>query len=155
MCEIKIIGEDKEKTVITYDDYAGKDNMGTFRTYILLVIGNDIWHENPTIENTVGLLIVLYYFALTICYRPFLVVCRKEQISFEMFYVFDYTTYGTFSKVMKGRSNPKREEIKKGGVNVHLLVDMHVDTSVFAKINGTKMHGKKFLTHLLPSKAAC
>ncbi len=54
VCEIKIIGEDKEKTVITYDDYAGKDNMGTFRTYTLLVRGNDIWFENLTIENTAG-----------------------------------------------------------------------------------------------------
>ena len=51
MCEIKSSGKTK-KTVITYDDYAGKDNMGTFRTYTLLVRGNDIWFANLTIENT-------------------------------------------------------------------------------------------------------
>jgi len=54
VCQVTIIGEDKEKTVITYDDYAGKDNMGTFRTYTLLVRGNDIWLENLTIENAAG-----------------------------------------------------------------------------------------------------
>jgi pectinesterase len=54
VCEIKIIGEDKEKAVITYDDYAGKDNMGTFCSYTLQIRGNEIWLENLTIENASG-----------------------------------------------------------------------------------------------------
>ena len=54
VCNIAIIGEDKEKTIISYDDYAGKENMGTFRTYTLQVRGNDIRLENLTIENAAG-----------------------------------------------------------------------------------------------------
>jgi pectinesterase len=54
VCNIAIIGEDKEKTIISYDDYAGKENMGTFRSYTLQVRGNDIRLENLTIENAAG-----------------------------------------------------------------------------------------------------
>ena len=54
VCNIKIQGENKEKTIITCDDYAGKDNMGTFRTYTLQARGNDICFENLTIENAAG-----------------------------------------------------------------------------------------------------
>ncbi len=48
---ITFIGEDKEKTIITYDDHAKIDNMGTFKTYTFYVQGNDITFENLTIEN--------------------------------------------------------------------------------------------------------
>ena len=54
---IELLGEDRDQTVITYDDHAnilypptGK-GMGTFRTYTLRVEGNDITFRNLTIEN--------------------------------------------------------------------------------------------------------
>lgn len=52
VCHVRLIGEDKENTVITYDDHANIDKMGTFRTYTFLIRGNDITLENLTIENT-------------------------------------------------------------------------------------------------------
>lgn len=52
---ITLIGEDKEKTIITYDDFSGKvAGMTTFTTYTVLVQGNDFRAENLTIENTAG-----------------------------------------------------------------------------------------------------
>ena len=54
---IELLGEDRDQTVITYDDHAnilypptGK-GMGTFRTYTMRVDGNDITFRNLTIEN--------------------------------------------------------------------------------------------------------
>ena len=54
---IEICGEDRDNTIITYDDHAniklpetGK-GMGTFRTYTLKIQGNDITLKNITIEN--------------------------------------------------------------------------------------------------------
>jgi pectinesterase len=52
VCNVKLIGESREKTVINYDDHANIDKMGTFRTYTFLIRGNDITIENLTIENT-------------------------------------------------------------------------------------------------------
>jgi pectinesterase len=52
VCNLHIIGESREKTIITYDDHANIDKMGTFRTYTFLIRGNDITVENLTIENT-------------------------------------------------------------------------------------------------------
>lgn len=49
---IKIIGEDRDKTVINYDDHANINKMGTFKTYTFLLSGNDITLENLTIENS-------------------------------------------------------------------------------------------------------
>ena len=61
---IEILGEDVERTIITYDDHANilYENsqlstinsplkMGTFRTYTLKVEGSDITLRNITIEN--------------------------------------------------------------------------------------------------------
>lgn len=57
LTNIEICGEDKDKTVITYDDHAnvkleatGKA-MGTFRTYTLKIEGSDITLKDITIEN--------------------------------------------------------------------------------------------------------
>ncbi|MCR4603448.1 MAG: pectin esterase [Prevotella sp.] len=54
---IEICGEDRDQTIITWDDHAnilyaptGK-GMGTFRTYTVRVDGNDITFKNITIEN--------------------------------------------------------------------------------------------------------
>ncbi|MDU1904097.1 MAG: pectinesterase family protein [Dysgonomonas sp.] len=49
---VKLIGEDKYKTVINYDDHANINKMGTFKTYSFLIQGNDIIIENLTIENS-------------------------------------------------------------------------------------------------------
>ena len=54
---VVLIGEDRETTVITHDDYAKKiHNDGreynTFRTYTVCVSGNDVRMENLTVENS-------------------------------------------------------------------------------------------------------
>lgn len=57
LTNIEICGEDRDNTIITYDDHAnvfipGTDcKMGTFRTYTVRVDGNDITFRNITIEN--------------------------------------------------------------------------------------------------------
>lgn len=54
---ISLVGESKEKTIITYDDYFNKMNLGrnsTFYTYTLLVEANDVILKNLTIENSSG-----------------------------------------------------------------------------------------------------
>ena len=48
---IDIIGEDRDKTIITYDDHPNINKMGTFRTYTVKVEGSDITFKNLTIEN--------------------------------------------------------------------------------------------------------
>jgi len=50
--DVKLIGEDKYKTIINYDDHANINKMGTFKTYSFLISGNDIVIENLTIENS-------------------------------------------------------------------------------------------------------
>lgn len=57
LSNIEICGEDRDQTIITYDDHAniffpptGK-GMGTFRTYTLKIEGSDITLKNITIEN--------------------------------------------------------------------------------------------------------
>jgi len=63
--QIALIGEDKENTIITNNDYSGKANPGgkdmfgnakfsTFTSYTVLVQGNDFTAKNLTIENTAG-----------------------------------------------------------------------------------------------------
>ncbi|MCD8297423.1 MAG: pectinesterase family protein [Prevotella sp.] len=57
LTNIEICGEDKESTIITYDDHANifsqekNGPMGTFRTYTVKVEGTDITFKNITIEN--------------------------------------------------------------------------------------------------------
>lgn len=62
---ISLLGEDKENTVITNNDYSGKpfpggrdasgkDKFTTYTTYTVLVEGNDFNAENLTIENSSG-----------------------------------------------------------------------------------------------------
>jgi pectinesterase len=55
--QISIIGESVENTIITFADYFDKINRGrnsTFYTYTLLVIADDFYAENLTIENSAG-----------------------------------------------------------------------------------------------------
>lgn len=51
---VTFVGESPETTIITYDDFAAKDNMGTFETYTLKVLGNSLTFKNLTIQNTAG-----------------------------------------------------------------------------------------------------
>ncbi len=57
LTNIEILGEDRDNTVITYDDHAniklpGTDRgIGTFRTYTIKVQGSGITFRNITIEN--------------------------------------------------------------------------------------------------------
>ena len=61
---ISLIGESKEKTIITNDDYSGKDfpnkdftgnaKYSTYTSYTVLMQGNDCSVENLTIKNTAG-----------------------------------------------------------------------------------------------------
>ena len=48
---IELCGEDMNETVITYDDHANINKMGTFRTYTLKIEANNIILKNLTIEN--------------------------------------------------------------------------------------------------------
>lgn len=48
---VQLVGESENNTVITYDDHANINKMGTFRTYTVKVEGNDITFKNLTIEN--------------------------------------------------------------------------------------------------------
>jgi pectinesterase len=62
---ISLIGENKDSTIISYSDYAGKllpakdyflktDTLRTFTSYTLLIVGSDCTVENLTIENNAG-----------------------------------------------------------------------------------------------------
>lgn len=51
---VDFIGEDVDKTIIRYNDYAGLDNMGTFRSFTVRVDGNNMTFKNITFENTAG-----------------------------------------------------------------------------------------------------
>lgn len=52
VCNVRLIGEDRDKTIINYDDHAKINKMGTFKTYTLKICGNDIRLENLTVENS-------------------------------------------------------------------------------------------------------
>ena len=61
---IALVGESREKTIITGNDYSGKEfptkdftgnpKYSTYTSYVILVQGNDCSLENFTIENTAG-----------------------------------------------------------------------------------------------------
>ena len=55
--KISLIGENKDSTIITYNDYFKKIDKGpnsTFYTPTVLVQGNDFHAENITVENSAG-----------------------------------------------------------------------------------------------------
>jgi len=52
LTNVKLLGEDREKTIINYDDHANINKMGTFKTYTFMIRGNDIIIENLTVENS-------------------------------------------------------------------------------------------------------
>jgi pectinesterase len=63
---ISLVGESRDSTIITNDDYSGKplpggkdvtsgrDKFSTFNSYTVQVKGNDFMAENLTIQNTAG-----------------------------------------------------------------------------------------------------
>lgn len=63
---ISLVGESRDSTIITNDDYSGKplphgrdtasgrDKYSTFNSYTVIVKGNDFSAENLTIQNTAG-----------------------------------------------------------------------------------------------------
>ncbi|MES2775129.1 MAG: pectinesterase family protein [Bacteroidota bacterium] len=61
---ISFVGESRENTIISYNDYSGKfissdtvvnkQKFTTFTTYTMYVAGNDVTIENLTIRNTAG-----------------------------------------------------------------------------------------------------
>lgn len=60
LTNVEICGEDRDNTIITYDDHANiksdqihskSQKIGTFRTYTLRIDGTDITVKNITIEN--------------------------------------------------------------------------------------------------------
>lgn len=52
VANVTFIGEDRDQTIITWDDHANINDMGTFRSYTFLIQGNEITFENLTIENS-------------------------------------------------------------------------------------------------------
>lgn len=49
---VRFVGENRDSTIITFDDHANINHMGTFKSYTFLLSGNDITMENLTIENS-------------------------------------------------------------------------------------------------------
>ncbi len=48
ICNIRLIGEDRDKTVISFDDHAKINNMGTFKTYTSTMQKSTTWeHLKP------------------------------------------------------------------------------------------------------------
>lgn len=55
--DLTIIGESTDSTIVTYDDYFDKINLGrnsTFHTYTMKIEANNFIAENLTIENSAG-----------------------------------------------------------------------------------------------------
>lgn len=48
---VEFVGESRDETIITFDDHANVNKMGTFRTYTMKVEGNNLTFRNLTIEN--------------------------------------------------------------------------------------------------------
>jgi hypothetical protein len=95
----------------------------------------------------------LLYFILLAYFRPLImsVSRKKKEVSFEEFYAFDSSTIALFSDIMKGVGrNPKGDGKKKGGLKVHMLMDVHADISVFATISEAKM----LLSQLKPARGS-
>ena len=51
LTNIELCGESRDETIITWDDHANINKMGTFRTYTLKIEGNSITLKNLTVEN--------------------------------------------------------------------------------------------------------
>lgn len=54
LAHIQLIGENRDSTIITFDDHAWEFRNSTFLTYTLKVLGDHVTLENLTIRNTAG-----------------------------------------------------------------------------------------------------
>jgi pectinesterase len=52
LCRLTISGENRDKTIINYDDHANINRMGTFQTYTFRIRADAVVLENLTIENS-------------------------------------------------------------------------------------------------------
>src|SRR5947208_280908 len=51
---VVLLGESKEKTILTYDDYGSKTGVGgTDNSYSTLIEGNDFYASEITFQNTI------------------------------------------------------------------------------------------------------
>ena len=96
------------------------------------------------------------YFSLLAYFTPFLSDSRKEEVSFKQFFAFDSTTIRLFSEVLKGVGRKLKGSGKqKGGMQVHMLTDIHADCARFVKMSAARMHDKKFLQYINCLTAGC
>ncbi|WP_433831238.1 pectinesterase family protein [Flavobacterium anhuiense] len=51
---ISLIGANKDKTIISFDNYNGQPNIGTFTSFTVKVLADNISIQNLTIQNTAG-----------------------------------------------------------------------------------------------------
>ncbi|MGF7140624.1 pectinesterase family protein [Roseimarinus sediminis] len=51
---VSVIGEHRDKVIISWNDRAGVDGMSSADTYTLMVEGSEFYMENVTVENTAG-----------------------------------------------------------------------------------------------------
>ncbi|MBC3541173.1 pectinesterase family protein [Rufibacter sediminis] len=51
---LTFLGEDRDKTIIVWNDYSGKGQINTFTSYTVLVQGNGFRAENLTFQNDAG-----------------------------------------------------------------------------------------------------
>jgi pectinesterase len=52
--DVTFIGEDRDSTIITFNDYSGKGTLTTFSSYTAKISGNRFRAENITFTNTAG-----------------------------------------------------------------------------------------------------
>lgn len=51
---LTLLGEDRDQTILTFDDHSGKGTINTYTSYSVLVQGADFRAENLTFQNTAG-----------------------------------------------------------------------------------------------------
>lgn len=51
---LRLLGEDKDQTILTYDDHSGANGINTFTSHSVIVQANDFTAENLTFSNTAG-----------------------------------------------------------------------------------------------------
>ncbi|HEX9152572.1 MAG TPA: pectinesterase family protein, partial [Flavobacterium sp.] len=52
--DVRFIGENMDKTIITFDDYSGKGKLQTFNSYTAKISGNRFVAENISFVNSAG-----------------------------------------------------------------------------------------------------
>ncbi|MBX0292075.1 pectin esterase [Hymenobacter sp. HSC-4F20] len=51
---LTLLGDDRDQTILTFDDHSGKGAINTYTSYSVLVQGTDFTAENLTFQNTAG-----------------------------------------------------------------------------------------------------